>query len=85
MDDAPVPTTATDLPDRSTSWRQVAEWKTGPEKSPNPFSVGMSGRFNCPTAVMSTLDSNRTLGLSGLDASTIHRCRGASKWAAVTS
>ena len=37
---APVPTTATRLPVRSTSWRHCAEWKAGPVKVSAP---GMSG------------------------------------------
>ena len=38
--DAPVPSTATFLPARSTEWSHCAEWKEGPAKRVAPRDVG---------------------------------------------
>ena len=51
---APVPSTATRLPRRSTEWSHSAEWKAGPWKVPSPGSSGIEGRDSWPTAVTST-------------------------------
>ena len=50
----PVPTTATRLPRRSTSWRHSAVWKAGPAKLSRPGRGGTAGTDNCPQAVTST-------------------------------
>ncbi len=46
---APVPTTATRLPRRSTSWRHCAEWNASPRKRSTPGSAGIEGRCSAPT------------------------------------
>ena len=52
--DAPVPTTATRRPRRSTSWSQRAEWKAGPANDPAPGRSGTDGSDSAPVAVTST-------------------------------
>ena len=47
---APVPTTATRLPCRSTSWSQRAECIVGPAKSSAPGIGGIAGVFSWPVA-----------------------------------
>ena len=47
---APVPTTATRLPARRTSWRQSAEWKAGPANVSAPGIAGITGLESWPTA-----------------------------------
>ena len=47
---APVPTTATRWPVRSTSWRHWAEWKAGPAKVSAPGIGGTTGLDSWPTA-----------------------------------
>ena len=46
--DAPVPTTATRLPARSTSWFQRAEWKISPWNVPMPSRSGSLGSISAP-------------------------------------
>ena len=45
---APLPTTATRLPRRSMSWRQLAEWNISPWKDSMPLVGGMKGLLNAP-------------------------------------
>ena len=51
---APVPTTATRLPVRSTSWRHSAEWKAGPANVSAPGIAGTTGLESWPTAEITT-------------------------------
>src|SRR4051812_49956233 len=46
--EAPVPMTATRRPVRSRSWRQVAEWNTGPSKESRPGTSGNDGSDSAP-------------------------------------
>ena len=54
MAEAPVPITATLRPARSRSWRQVAEWKTGPSKESSPGTSGSDGSESAPDPRTST-------------------------------
>ena len=54
---APVPTTATRFPARSTPWSQRAEWKASPAKRSRPGMSGSTGRDSCPTAGTKTFAS----------------------------
>ncbi len=47
---APLPTTATRFPVRSTVWSQRAECQDGPAKVSRPGRSGMWGRLSCPQA-----------------------------------
>ncbi len=51
---APVPTTRTRLPRRSTPWSHSAEWNAGPAKDSRPGRSGTAGRESWPVAVTST-------------------------------
>ena len=48
----PVPTTATRLPARSTSWRHSAVWNAGPSKLSAPGMGGKDGIESWPQAVI---------------------------------
>ena len=73
-----MPTSATRLPVRSTSWRQRAVWNDGPAKSSRPGIGGTLGTESWPQAVTSTSASCGPAVVSS-----VQRRRGSSKLALV--
>ena len=67
--EAPVPTTATRLPARSTSWPQRAEWNTSPWNVSMPSISGIRGADSPPAPTISVFETQVPFGVR-----TVHRC-----------
>jgi hypothetical protein len=78
--DAPLPTTATRLPVRSTPWSQREEWNTGPS---NPARPGMSGRLGVCHGPAAAITARAVMSPSLVDSS--HRAVAGFHWARRTS
>ena len=75
---APLPTTATRLPVRSTEWSQRAECHDGPANVSNPSMPGMWGRFSWPQAT-TTVSASSSLSPSAERSAMRHLPVGSSK------